>query len=90
MIARMESRIDLFKREQTDDHPDGDGVEAEYLTTSEVASRLRWSKRTVRAKIRAGVFRRGEHFFQPPGCQCRWKWSVISKWLEGERSSALS
>ena len=62
----------------------------EYCTTSEVAARLRWSRRTVREKIRNGVFRLNEHFFQPPGCQMRWKWSAVAAWLEGERTGISS
>jgi hypothetical protein len=59
-------------------------LEPEYITTAEVAQRLRWSRRTLRAKIQAGLFRPDEHFFQRPGCQPRWKWSMVAEWLEGK------
>jgi hypothetical protein len=34
-----------------------------------------------------GVFREGQHFFQPTGCQPRWKWEAVvaSPWLVAER-----
>jgi hypothetical protein len=84
----MESKIDLFKHEQTDDHRGGHGVESEYICTREVAQRLRWSVRTIRAKIQAGVLRRNEHFFQPEGCRYLWKWSKIAEWVEGSRTAS--
>jgi hypothetical protein len=61
----------------------------EYLTTGELTQRLRWAPRTIRAKIAAGVFREGMHFFQPPGCQRRWKWSAVVAWLEGQHSTVV-
>lgn len=64
-------------------------VEPEYLTTAEVGKRLKWSARTMRAKIAAGVFVAGKHFFQPPGCQLRWKWTAIVAWLEGTHESVV-
>jgi excisionase family DNA binding protein len=63
-------------------------LDQEYLTTAELARRLRWSVRTVRAKIQAGVLRRGEHFFQPEGCRYLWKWSKVAEWVESGRSLA--
>jgi excisionase family DNA binding protein len=82
----VELRIDRPDHEQAADRTVGHAIEREYITTAEVAERLRWSKRTLRAKIQAGVFRRGEHFFQPPGCQYRWKWSAVANWVEGVRT----
>jgi len=38
-----------------------------YLTDSEVAARLRWSKKTLERKMREGVFKEGIHCFQRPG-----------------------
>jgi hypothetical protein len=62
----------------------GNAMVTPYLTTSEVARCLRWSKRTLRAKVRAGVFRQGVHFFRRPGCQVLWKWAAIVRWLEAD------
>ncbi len=77
----METRIDSPEHDRTVGH----GIEKEYLTSSETAARLRWAPRTLREKVRTGVFRRGVHFFEPPGCQRRWRWSAVAAWLEGER-----
>jgi hypothetical protein len=30
----------------------------------------------------AGIFRRGIHFFSPPGLGPRFKWSAVVAWLE--------
>lgn len=65
----------------------GNAMVAPYLTTSEVARYLRWSKRTLRAKVRAGVFRQGVHFFRRPECQVLWKWAAIVRWLEADPTS---
>ena len=54
----------------------------EYLTTAEAAVLLRYSQKTLRNKIAAGVFREGIHFVQKEGCQKRWKRSVLVAWLE--------
>lgn len=59
-------------------------VSDEYLTTAEVARRLRLHPRTVRNKIAAGIFREGEHYFRRPGLGPRWRWDRVVAWLEGE------
>ncbi len=56
----------------------------EYLTTAEVASRLRLTPKTLRNKIAAGIFREGEHFFRRPGLGPRWRWARVVAWLEGD------
>lgn len=61
----------------------------EYLTSAEVAGRLRWSVRTLRAKIAAGALREGLHFFRPQGCQPRWKWAAVVEWLEGQQAPVV-
>jgi hypothetical protein len=35
------------------------------------------------------VFRRGEHFFEPGGCQPRWKWSAVAAWMESEGNGTM-
>lgn len=57
---------------------------SEYLTTAEVAGRLRLSVKTLRNKIYAGVFREGEHFVHRPGLGPRWRWDRVVAWLEGD------
>lgn len=56
----------------------------EYLKISEVAERLKLSPRTIANKMSSGVFRRGLHYFSPPGLGPRFKWSAIVLWLEQE------
>ena len=62
----------------------------EYLTTAEAAVFLRYSQKTLRNKIAAGVFHEGIHFVQKEGCQKRWKRSALVAWLEGAESSTIS
>jgi hypothetical protein len=54
----------------------------EYLTITEVAARLKVTPKTVRNKMASGVFRKGVHYFSPPGIGPRFKWSAIVSWLE--------
>lgn len=54
----------------------------EYLKIGEVAERLKLSPRTIANKMAAGVFRRGVHYFSPPGLGPRFKWSAVVAWLE--------
>lgn len=54
----------------------------EYLTIGEIAARLKLSPKTVKNKMAAGIFRKGVHFFHPPGLGPRFKWSAVVGWLE--------
>ncbi len=54
----------------------------EYLTISEVAERLKLSRKTIKNKMHSGAFRKGVHYFSPPGMSPRFKWSAIVAWLE--------
>ena len=54
----------------------------EYLTISEVAARLKIKPKTIANKMAAGIFRRGVHFFSPPGLGPRFKWTAVVAWLE--------
>ena len=54
----------------------------EYLTIAEAAARLKVAPKTLRNKMASGVFRKGVHYFSPPGMGPRFKWSVIVSWLE--------
>jgi hypothetical protein len=65
-------------------------VTDEYLTTAEAAVLLRYSQKTLRNQIAAGVFREGIHFVPKEGCQKRWKRSALVAWLEGTESSTIS
>jgi hypothetical protein len=56
----------------------------QYLTTAEVARRLRLTTKTLRNKVAAGLFREGEHFFRKPGLGPRWCWERVVAWLEGD------
>lgn len=54
----------------------------EYLTIAEVAGRLKVKPKTVKNKMASGIFRRGVHYFSPPGIGPRFKWSAVVAWLE--------
>src|SRR5437867_10909688 len=55
----------------------------EYLTVAEVAARFKLTPKTVRNRMYAGTWRRGEHWFSRPGIGPRFKGSAIVRWLEG-------
>ena len=54
----------------------------EYLTITELSARLKIKPKTVKNKMAAGIFRRGVHYFSPPGLGPRFKWSAVVAWLE--------
>jgi hypothetical protein len=54
----------------------------EYLKIAEVAARLKITPKTIKNKMAAGVFRKGIHYFSPPGLGPRFKWSAVVAWLE--------
>lgn len=63
----------------------------EYLTISEVAALLKLKPKTVKNKMVAGVFRKGFHYFSPPGLGPRFKRSAVVGWLEqGDKSLSAS
>jgi len=57
-------------------------VPEEYLTITELAARLKVKPKTVKNKMAAGIFRKGVHFFSPPGLGPRFKWAAVVAWLE--------
>jgi len=54
----------------------------EYLTISELSSRLKVKPKTIKNKMVKGTFIKGVHFFSPPGMGPRFKWSAVVTWLE--------
>jgi hypothetical protein len=54
----------------------------EYLTISELSTRLKIKPKTVKNKMASGMFQKGTHFFSPPGLGPRFKWSAVVAWLE--------
>ena len=60
----------------------------EYLTVAELAQRLKLSRKSVQNKMASGIFRKGVHFFSPPGIGPRFKWSAVVTWLEESQESA--
>jgi hypothetical protein len=61
----------------------------EYLTIAEVAERLKLTRKTVQNKMAAGIFKKGVHYFSPPGIGPRFKWSAVVAWLEADESAAV-
>jgi hypothetical protein len=60
----------------------------EYLTISELAARLKLTPKTIKNKMGAGIFKRGVHYFSPPGMGPRFKWSAVVAWLEQSQEPA--
>ena len=54
----------------------------EYLTIAELADRLKLKPKTVKNKMASGIFRRGVHYFSPPGLGPRFKWAAVVALLE--------
>jgi hypothetical protein len=54
----------------------------EYLTIEELSARLKIKPKTVKNKMASGIFRKGVHYFSPPGLGPRFKWSAVVEWLE--------
>lgn len=59
----------------------------EYLTVSELALRIKFSKQTVYNLISAGKFEKGRHYLKPSRKKILFIWSGVTQWLE-ERSNA--
>jgi len=70
-------------------------VDQEYLTTDEVAARLKCNKKTILNRMVEGVFIEGVHYFRPGGvrtagkrageklsCEPLFKWSAVVSWVE--------
>jgi len=57
----------------------------EYLTVAELAELFGLTPKTVRNRMHDGTWRRGEHWFHPPGLGPRFKWSAMRVWLESDR-----
>jgi hypothetical protein len=57
----------------------------EYLTVPEVAAELGLAPKTVRNRMHDGTWRRGLHWFHPPGMGPRFRWSAICAWLDADR-----
>ena len=53
----------------------------EYLTIEELSARLKIKPKTIKNKMASGIFRKGTHFFSPPGLGPRFKWSAVVAWL---------
>jgi hypothetical protein len=66
--------------------PKTDALPEEYLTISEVATRLKVKPKTVRNKMASGVFCKGVHYVRPKGLGTRFKWGAVVAWLEQEET----
>jgi hypothetical protein len=64
-------------------------VVEEYLTISEVATRLKIAPKTIKNKMAAGIFQKGVHYFSPQGLGPRFKWSAVVAWLEQSLTPAV-
>jgi hypothetical protein len=62
----------------------------EFLTVAELANALGLQPKTVRNRMHDGTWRRGEHWFHPPGIGPRFRWSAIRAWLESDRPAPIA
>ncbi len=61
----------------------------EYITIEKLGERLDLKPKTIRNRMASGTFRKGIHYFSPPGMGPRFKWSAIVAWMEaGEQEQA--
>ncbi len=60
----------------------------EYLTITELSSRLKISPKTIKNKMASGIFKKRLHYFSPKGLRPRFKWSAIVGWLEEKEEQA--
>jgi hypothetical protein len=60
----------------------------EYLTIEELSARLKIKPKTIKNKMAAGIFIKGQHYFSPKGIGPRFKWSAVQGWLEGNDAQA--
>ena len=61
----------------------------EYLTIEELSARLKIKPKTIKNKMASGIFRKGTHFFSPPGLGPRFKWPAVVAWLEQSQGPAI-
>jgi hypothetical protein len=62
----------------------------EFLTVAELAEELNLKPKTVRNHMHDGTWRRGLHWFHPPGIGPRFRWSTIVRWLEGDQPQPIA
>jgi hypothetical protein len=62
----------------------------EYLTIEELSARLKIKPKTIKNKMAAGIFMKGQHYYSPKGIGPRFKWSAVQAWLEGSDSQPAS
>jgi len=53
-----------------------------YLSIKEAAEELGWKPKTIRNKMRAGIFRQGVHYFRRQGIRPRFVRGSLEAWLE--------
>ncbi len=58
----------------------------EYLTTKELAARIRYSEQTIYNMIHKGTLILGEHYIKPTPKKLLFRWSAMRDWL-GETPS---
>lgn len=58
----------------------------QYLTYKEICGRLHVSRRSIKRKIAAGIWRAGTHYVNPPGMHIRFCWTAIQRWMATQAS----
>lgn len=57
---------------------------AEYLTTLELAERIKMSPGTIRNLVWKNKFTKGVHYFKPTPRKLLFVWSEVQNWLRGD------
>ncbi|MFC1816452.1 helix-turn-helix transcriptional regulator [Thermodesulfobacteriota bacterium] len=61
----------------------------EYLTVDELASRIKFSKRSLYNLIYKKTFVLGKHYFKPTPKKILFKWSEIQTWIERPSDASI-
>ena len=61
----------------------------EYLTISELSTRLKLKPKSIRNKMGNGTFKKGVHYVSPRGLRPRFKWNAIVEWLEEKEERTI-
>lgn len=62
----------------------------EYLTVSELSSRIKYTEQSIYNLICNGTFLEGRHFFKPTPKKILFKWQEVIHWIEGNDNITIA
>lgn len=66
-------------------------MDTTYLTTSELAQRIKYEERTIRERLKDSVLLEGRHYFHPfGGRKILYIWEAIEKDMYGTPSDSVA